>query len=269
VETWHRLVSVERPRLLGLYHAEFGRLEKERQQLALEASELFRRVELLSIKADRGEKLTAKIVQLVNAVVDAEFARLRSRMRGAGMASEVPSADAQASKEMDGELVKMYRILAKQLHPDANGSTQTAESWHQVQRAYAERDGARLHSLLSVIDPGRVPSAAGEEWTLERWREEESRLAARRRLEARKLDRLRREEPFVLAEQLDDERWVQSHRADLERDIAARKAEIIENRRLYARLTSGLGVDPNPGGSGEDNAGFDQEFFDNTYFGGR
>ncbi|MFN9952300.1 MAG: hypothetical protein ACK55I_04305, partial [bacterium] len=63
------------------------------------------------------------------------------------------AAKAREEHAQDGELVKMYRSLAKQLHPDA-GQGDSAESvaiWHRVQQAYTSRNVSQMKSLLSML----------------------------------------------------------------------------------------------------------------------
>ncbi len=252
--------------MLRLYEQAFGDLERERQKLALQSSELFRRVELLSIKVARGEQLTPDVVSLINQVVDAEYARFRRRLRAdITSRSNAPTV----ADDDDRELVKMYRVLAKRLHPDAAGSQDEIDAWHRAQRAYLDKDASRLRALLAVLDVEEPDSTVMDTWSLERWQLEETRLAARRRLEERKLNKLRTEEPYSLATVLDDTEWVKQHRKDLELDINARKVEVNEHSRLYAELTAGLVPSGEDAIKTAEQRSFDEDFFDNTYFGGR
>lgn len=271
LEEWHHRTTVEHPQILARYEQHFGALERERQNLALQCAELFRRVELLTVKASRGEVITAETVELINSVVDKEYARMHQRYREAfgTESSAKPSAEHPASRD---ELVQMYRTLAKRLHPDAtdlhgDGSLQT---WHRVQEAYRNRDAARLRTLLTVT--GAAPDDHGDDrWSLERWQQEERTLEARLRMEQRKVDRMQVEEPFVYARDLDRPAWVERHRMELEADLQKRRAELVEHRRQYRELAGGT----NPPGRNPDSPAsqaaqnFDQDFMENTYFGGR
>ncbi|MBK7034448.1 MAG: hypothetical protein IPH49_14570 [Ignavibacteria bacterium] len=126
VEEWHRLSNEVRPRLNATYQHYFGELERELQFKALEGAELFRRVELLSIKIARGERLTPEIIDLVNQVVDKEYAKFNRRLREA-FDMDVQQRERAAQQRVDihddEELVMMYRTLVKNSTPMLLGPT--------------------------------------------------------------------------------------------------------------------------------------------------
>lgn len=272
VEEWHHLVVEERPRLTSKYDRIFGDLERERQRLALKGAELFRRVELLTIKAARGETITPEIVELINSVVDKEYARLRQRLREAldmDASQREQAARDQQNTVADNELTTMYRTLAKRLHPDTVGeSEELLAAWHRVQQAYRDRDGGRLRTLLTVLGADDQPDRTTDGWDVDRWQREEHQLSARLRMEQRKLSVVKAEEPFSIAAELDNEPWQRRHRTDLEADIRSKQAEIDEHQRRYAELTGGA-IPPGAVTDPKRDADFDQEFMENTYFAGR
>jgi len=237
---------------------------------------MFRRVELLSIKHERGEKLTAEIVDLINQVVDKEYARFTMRVQEAFRMNERQREDAARKRESEGsdtELVSMYRTLVKQLHPDVADAASDASAddgiWHQVQQAYATRNAAQLRSLVMLLGADAALDRESDEWGIDRWQDEVASLEKRLALEQRKLRRLSSEEPFTMAAELEDEIWRQRHRDDLVRQIAQKHNELRESRRRYDDLTGGL-VPPghNPMKSKQD-VSFEEDFMTNTYFGQR
>lgn len=267
------MVTVEQPRLTHRYDQVFGELERQRQRLALQCAELFRRVELLTIKATRGETITQEIIDLVNAVVDKEYARLRQRLREAlemDDAERERVARHRAGTVADDELTTMYRTLAKRLHPDKVGeSEELLATWHRVQQAYQDRDGGRLRTLMTVLGADEHQMPVTDTWDLERWEREEQYLSARLRMEERKLNAMKAEEPFSIANDLENEDWLIRHRGDLERDISAKEAEMAEHRKQYADLTGGSIPPGKIVKDGDQEPDFEQEFMENTYFGGR
>ncbi|MBU3698741.1 MAG: hypothetical protein FGM33_01840 [Candidatus Kapabacteria bacterium] len=276
LDDWHQLSTVVRPRIHATYASHFGTLERELQEVALAAAEMFRRVELLSIKHERGEKLTAEIVDLINQVVDKEYARFTMRVQEAFRMNERQREDAARKRESEGsdtELVSMYRTLVKQLHPDVADAASDASAddgiWHQVQQAYATRNAAQLRSLVMLLGADAALDRESDEWGIDRWQDEVASLEKRLALEQRKLRRLSSEEPFTMAAELEDEIWRQRHRDDLVRQIAQKHNELRESRRRYDDLTGGL-VPPghNPMKSKQD-VSFEEDFMTNTYFGQR
>jgi hypothetical protein len=251
-------------------------LERELQEVALAAAEMFRRVELLSIKHERGEKLTAEIVDLINQVVDKEYARFTMRIQEAFRMNESQREDAARRREAEGsdtELVSMYRTLVKQLHPDvAEGAPEESGDdtiWHQVQQAYSTRNAAQLRSLVTLLGADAALDRESNEWGIDRWQSEVVSLEQRLAVEQRKLLRLSLEEPFTMAADLENEVWRQQHRDELLRQIALKHNQLRESHRRYDELTGGL-VPPghNPTKSKQD-VTFDEDFMTNTYFGQR
>lgn len=277
-EEWHRLSAIERPRLLAIYDRHFGDLEKERQKLALEGAEIFRRVELLSIKVARGERITPDIVQMVNLIVDKEYARLRQRMKEVFdmTAYERDKATSERGDDAeDGELVKMYRTLAKRLHPDAVGDQpELSGVWQRVQDAYRDKNIRQLQSIVDLLNADDAAAGEMEGWDLERLSCEAERLDARLRMERRKLDRLRGQEPFILAQDLENENWCTWHRRDIEQSITAKRREIEEHRMRYREMTGndapGSTADESTTQNGNDEQQkFERDFMEKTYFGSR
>ncbi len=281
-ERWHQLSVEERPRLTGLYDSAFGQLERERQRLVLESTEIFRRVELLTIKATRGETITPEIVELVNMVVDKEYQRMRQRLRDVLDLPDIDRNGSSESSDGDGDLVDMYRTLAKQFHPDASEeSDENLAAWHRVQRAYHDRDASHLKTLLKVLGTDEKDATEVDTWDVERWQREEQELGARLRMERRKLDRMMTQEPFSIAEQLENPEWRDRHRAEIENDIEARKAEIEKHEEKY-RVLSGerralsgerrvesAKLRAENSERRDENDDFNKDFMENTYFGGR
>lgn len=273
VEAAHVLSTVERPRLTALYDKAFGDIEGERQALAIRAAELARRVELLSVKVARGETLTRETIDLVNKVVDKEYARFRQRLREAfEMTDEQRErvAKEQMRTAADDELVNMYRTLAKKVHPDAAGETaDNLAKWQRIQEAYQQRDARQLRTLLTVLGADEAEDVVTSAWDLERWEQEERSLEAKVRMERRKLDRLKVEEPFCIAAELEDQRWIKQHRLDLETELAVRTKEIAEHLEHYAELTNGLVPPGTNVAETKEEQDFQQDFMMNTYFSGR
>lgn len=274
MDDWHRLSSEVRPRLHAQYELHFGELERELQVAALTSAELFRRVELLSIKVSRGEVLTQHIIDLINQVVDSEYARFTMRIREAfymDVDQRERAAKAREEHAQDGELVKMYRSLAKQLHPDA-GQGDSAESvaiWHRVQQAYTSRNVSQMKSLLSMLGADEALRTEAFDWSLERWQQEVAMMETRLRVEQRKLRKLRSEEPFTMEHVLDSEQWRQLHQVELERAIASKRHEINENTARYTELTGGMLPPGTELVKTKDEQSFEEDFMKNTYFGQR
>ncbi|MBK6291651.1 MAG: hypothetical protein KA339_03425 [Candidatus Kapabacteria bacterium] len=273
VEEWHRLSNEVRPRLNATYQHYFGELERELQFKALEGAELFRRVELLSIKIARGERLTPEIIDLVNQVVDKEYAKFNRRLREA-FDMDVQQRERAAQQRVDihddEELVMMYRTLVKKLHPDAVGANAPgSEEWHRVQNAYRDRNVSQLRSLLAVLGVNETEDHITDTWDIERWKAELDILEKRLQIEERKLNRLRRQDPFVIESELDDEAWRTRHTKELQDAVSEKEKEIAENREHYREITGGEVPQGTDVVKSKEDQTFDEDFMKNTYFGQR
>ena len=273
IEQWNVLSNEVRPRLNATYDRYFGELERELQFASLASAELFRRVELLSIKVARGEKLSTEIIDLINQVVDKEYARFKRRLHEAfNMDSEQRERSAQLRVDAhdDEELVKMYRTLVKKLHPDAAGEDAPGtEAWHRVQNAYRDRNVSQLRSLLDFFGVGDTSDLETRTWDHDRWTSEVQSMERRLQVEQRKLARLKGEEPFAIEGALTDEVWREQHIATLQASIQTKLKEIDVNNEHYRELTGGrvpLGSDTL---KSTEEQGFEEDFMKNTYFGQR
>jgi hypothetical protein len=272
-EEWHRLSTKERPRLSSIYDLYFGDMEREYQRLALDDAELFRRIELLSIKVARGEVLTPEMIDYVNRVVDKEYERYRQRIREAFDMNGVEREEAarqRGNAPSDDELVKMYRTLVKRLHPDAVGEQPDLEPmWQRVQDAYAERNVSQLRSILAMLEADIVDDASMDGWDVARLQREIDTLSSRLRVEERKLARLRATEPLSIGDKIEDGEWRAMHKRMLEDRMNEKRKEYDDHRARYREITGGdvvPGTDPTR--SDEDRQR-DEDFMQNTYFGQR
>jgi hypothetical protein len=278
VNQWYHITTTVRDELTEWYSKEFGKQAELIQRLALQDAELFRRVELLTIKVERGETLTPEIIELINIVVDKEYARYYRRLHDA-FASSIEDREYHArigsERHDDAEMVDMYRKLVKVLHPDATGSTlnQLAsgqEMWHAVQAAYKTNNAAQLRSLLVTMG---VTQQHEESRTLEQWQQLRTKLQATLRLEKRKLQHLLQQEPFSLEQHRYNAEWCDNHRHQLEQTIMRRRKSIEVYQQAYNQLVQEIAPDrlhnSLDGKSESSNVNVDQMFMSNTYFQGR
>ena len=188
---WHYLQNILHPQIVFQYDSYFGDLEFDLQKKSRVAAEIERRVELLSVKLRRGERLTEKTIKFVNLLVQKEFERKyasenRTSNNGAGYDkrndySSANNGDCKIRRPEDEEpnlfqndydltdyeykpysayeAPKLYRKLVKKLHPDISGETEAFNRfWCNVQDAYRSNDVNRLrlfHQTLCADDENR------------------------------------------------------------------------------------------------------------------
>lgn len=269
LEQWYLYNNEIKPRLLALYDSFFREFEIEIQNQSLQLSDIQRRVELLTIKAKRGEKLTPEIISAVNILVDKEFERFYVRMNEFVDRNTSGNTQKSNAEFRDSEIPKIYRFLVKKLHPDYNDITDfTQKMWQRTQEAYTNKDSRTLHSLYEML----VGSEQHYKENIVHCDDVEQLLRVKKDLtkkveyEKKKVEKLFQQEPFTLEKVLKDEIWINSHRLDLKKTIEKSKNEFNQAQLRYKELTgqNHSATDNKP----KDNH-FDDSFSENTYFGQR
>ena len=141
-----------------------------------------------------------------------------------------------ASPEDSAELRKVFRTIAKALHPDINPNLtpEQQEVWHQFHDAYKTGDLERFKALeivyAEVIDAAeREPKELSDEEMLLQTATLKNGIldltAEKKQLES--------EFPFTLAEQLHDEEWVAEQQQLVIKETEAYKAALAEKTTDY------------------------------------
>lgn len=231
---------------------ETGAREKDLAELKSELVDLQRRY------LEEIGPLYAELIPLDAAVAEAEMeAGLRVRdSEESGEPSErvgppepLESAGCGAAATPSNELKRMFRDIARSVHPDTahpDVDERTRFRRHslmaEANRAYAERDEDRLRLILRAweLDPDFAASSDPDEEAARQTRRA-ARLAARLvEIESEFAD-LRRSAIFRLREKIDDTQrqgWdlFAEMRRQVEREIAMGKATLAKLQRRRARL---------------------------------
>ncbi len=256
LDEWHYMRNVVQPRIMFVYENIFGDIEQDIQIRTRLASEIERRVELLSLKLRRGEKLNDKTIRFVNTVVQKEFERyngLRSS-ENSGYNSNFKAKrngnsvnnddqrrtffDIEKEKwENSFEAPHFYRKLVKKLHPDVSGETEIFKKyWENVQEAYQSSNLQRLKlfwKTLCSVEDMQFPDPQSEEAAL---RAEIRDLEINIEAEKRKVERLKNKEPFILEEKLSDKDWIRKRLRRLKEKVFQLDRQISFQRRMLKTL---------------------------------
>lgn len=251
------LLFEELPALRYRYTELFGPLERAIEEKTLEMSERKRMAELLILKLDRGQTLDAKTIALTMKIVYNEFQRLRTqveRMAGKQQRTEgrgfhfvegrAEGTERLTHAEIDrrhrDDIRRLYRTLAKRLHPDRNGDHDPlrAAYWEMTRNAYDRRDLDLLRTLANVVVtgpalmPSNAPAGVAEEIVnlLD--------VVAKERV---RLLELRGSEPYATREKFDDERWVAAKQEGLRRRLEELEKEVKRYDELLAPILSRSG----------------------------
>ncbi len=267
LEEWFHLTQVKKKELLELYDLHFRECEIVIQKKSLELSILQRRIELFMIKIQRGEKLTKDIIDSINYMVDKEYERLNERMNDIYS----PNNEKQISNNTDdSEIPKLYRILAKKLHPDYNTETDyTKQLWERTQNAYKNKDARILQSLYEVIVGQEKDNqdSINAQQSPESLEKQKGILENKLQYERKKNQKILLQEPFTLEKQLHDEIWIGFHKLELQKEIDAIESELQLAQQRYKTIA---GEEYSSFHEHDKNTiQFEQKFSDSTYFGQR
>jgi hypothetical protein len=254
LDEWHYLKNVVQPRIMFVYENIFGDIEQDIQVRSRLASEIERRVELLSLKLRRGEKLNDKTIRFINTVVQKEFERYNGfRSSSNSYSDNRPPRNGNSNHngsngkmyfeiekekwENNYEAPHLYRKLVKKLHPDVSGETEIFKKyWENVQEAYQTSNMQRLKlfwKTLCSVDERRYQDPESEEAAL---RTEIRDLEINIEAEKRKIERLKNQEPFVFEDKLSDKDWVRKRLHRLKEKVFQLDRQINFQRRMLRTL---------------------------------
>lgn len=277
LEEGYQVQNEVRRELLRRYDELFREQEVELQQKTLEAAQIQRRVELFTIRAQRGQRITENDAQLINEMVNGEFRKYRERLKEAfqmDVAERNTKAQLKHQKQKNSEgseVARLYKQIVKQLHPDAQGgeSEDFQRFWNTVQDAWQRRDLQRIraiHNMLCIEERIMKDIDLGEE-DIERLRVEARRLEMRVDYERRKLLRTKQQDPYSLADKLDNAQWVEQHRKSLskQRQVQERLIQLAEEQ-LQAILGSRWDEFRTTQDEVKKAIDFQDDFMENSYF---
>jgi len=221
------LLHAVRPNLLALYQVKLGPWELGLLKEQCATARLRRLTEMVQASLNIGR---LPVPAEIERTLDEEFILWQARLREA--AEKLKDAEQHLqhlmSPEDDREFKKLYRGLAKQLHPDVvpEQTEQTRLLWQRVQAAYEHGDIEELRALSelarqlapTITQPTSLDALKGEGEALRRQVE---RLA-------RRISELQQRPPFTLQANLEDDAWVTARRAEVETQVAA----LQEQRRV-------------------------------------
>ena len=232
------LLNWGKPQLEALYATKIGvhQIEKLKQQLHIKA--LKRKIELVQSAISKGEEFNANEIELA---VAAELANAELKIMGqvAALENAKNILTNLHSPERSAELRKIFKQLAKQLHPDANPQL-TAEQmdiWHLVKDAYETGDVEKLKALQVVYEKEINQLKNGlDELTEDELSLRNNALTEGIRLLNEELKNIRSQFPFTIEQQIKDEEWVAAEVAGLQKELAQLKEYENELQQHYLEL---------------------------------
>lgn len=239
LEEWFIRNTEQRATIIATYESLFKQKELELQRVQLQTSKEQRRAELFTIRAQRGQEIDDKTITLLNEMVEKEFGLIQQRMSESfDKTSEERNKEAVVQhtieRTSDTEISRLYRDIAKSIHPDIHGESKDfLRFWEVLQQAYQSKDTTKLRALHAIVRVESIQTAKPiTELTVLSLREEIKRLEYKIDYEKRKLARMKNEAPFNLEDKISNPVWVAQHNDVLNQKIAQlqRTMQLAENQ---------------------------------------
>ena len=248
LDVWYDMVNVKQPHLEFMYESIFGDLEIELDEKYKTVTELDRRVELLSWKLKRGERINKTTVEFVDTMIKREFGYEKSYKNESdyndvpnNTHNQIQNKTFNLENKDNEDMPSVYRALVKKLHPDVSGESELYKRfWNNIQSAYKERDIQRLRLFKQTICS--ETSLSNEELLLQELRKLEANIEKERH----KLENLMKQEPFVLEEKLNDRTWIMRRKKALRDRVFQIDRKISFNKKIINSLTMGIDKQTKP-----------------------
>jgi len=239
------------PNLEAAYQAQIGRYELERFRADLAVRRLRRTLELLQTAINRMEPIGREQVEAQLAREYADWER-QVRERAAQLRHAENRLASLAGPEESAELRRLYRLLARRLHPDVNpGLTQEDRAlWLRVSEAYRTGDLETLRAIALITHD--TPAESFSEQTQSddacaalRQQREQLRGHIRRILDA--IAALKTRFPFTEQEKLDDPAWVAERQTAVQAEIQPLIETLHNLENAVAQLWQAKSYEQQPG----------------------
>ena len=227
-----------KPQLEALYTTKIGvhQIEKLKQQLHIKG--LKRKIELVQSAINKGEHFNVSEIELA---VAAELANAEFKIMG--QLAELENAKHLLtnlnSPERSAELRKIFKQLAKQLHPDANPALtpEQMDIWHLVKDAYETGDVEKLKALQVVYEKEINQLKNGlADLTEDELSLRNTALTEGIKLLNEELRNIRTQFPFTIEQQIKDEEWVTEQVTALHKELHELKEYEKELQQHYLEL---------------------------------
>lgn len=229
--------------LEALYATRIGQFEIRLLELKIELKSLKKKIQLAHQYINRGEypdfeEIEAKVSEMVKEAYKEIHQEKQKVSFGKAVLSNL------GSPEESMELRKIFRNIARSLHPDVNPdlTEEQKEIWHLFHSAYKNGDLEKMKALEIVYEQ-ELKSAAEERKELS---DEDILLQTAtlkqgiKELEEQKKE-LEADFPFNIADKIRDEDWVEEKQEALKKEIEQFEAAVKEKNDIYHLLKETYG----------------------------
>ena len=211
------LLNWGKPQLEALYVTMIGKYQIEQLKLELRIKALKRKIEMIRSAVAKNEIVDiAAITEKVDAeLADAEIAIMKQVIeveKGTQLLSNL------STPERASELRKIFREMAKLLHPDVNDNFTDEQQhiWQQIKNAYDVGDLEKLKALQIIYEKDLTNiSNLTKELTIEQLELKNLTLSEGIKLLQTEIDTIKSQYPFTIEYQIKDEVWVKQQQEGL------------------------------------------------------
>jgi hypothetical protein len=261
----HMLENEILPKLVYHYEVLFSELEDEISKLDQQALLLDKIITHVFVKIKRGVLLTQTEIKEIEDKVMKQHGNSHEKSSFADYVNQTERYTQSIVNEehkADTQVSKIFRQLAKWLHPDSNEKKEEhLKLWNLVLDAYLSKDLTRL-KIYSDIVLSDEKNILNEEDLFDGFRKNIARLMRRIEFEKRRTKRLENEEPYSLSNKLDNPIWIENRRNELNLKLSSLKLEIVRSEILLKAIKDGDIAVLND----TEDEKFQNKFKDNTYF---
>jgi len=237
------LLNWGKPQLEALYSTRIGVHQLQRLQLQLRIKALKRKIELVQSAINRNIVPDVDAIELTVAEELAE-----TEMQIMEQATEIEKAKHLLSHldtpQRSAELRKIFKQLARQLHPDVNPdlTAEQTEIWHLIKDAYETGDLEKLKALQLVYEKEiNQLKKQTEELTEEELSLRNATMKEGIKVLNDEIKNIRSEFPFNMEAQIKDDAWIAAQTNSIQQEIKQLKQYEQELLQQYTELINSYG----------------------------